>query len=330
MTRLYYGSKNIVLNSINEEFKTLEVVQIDNIEQQIKNINKFFDDNKIFLYICPSNEELKSLEYQIAKNIGFNFLYFENDSFDGRISLIQSIKKNNHIYDCSLPIVGDRLSFKRQVLNFTKKLRISLKDDCYEWLENNCPIYRSKSKSNKKETLYYDLDILFKEIEKISTVTNIVEIDDFNYSFFKKDDDIFQLIDYILNKDLKNSIQLYEKLKYSIGEQAVLMIIIYQLIFMLNLIGGKEKYKFNYDKILEYVELRDILGKYLDQNWEESKFSIKSQNPMRIKIALSKYNISSKDICFILCNIVDAILDLRNNTENNVSSFLTLYRITNV
>lgn len=110
----------------------------------------------------------------------------------------------------------------------------------------------------------------------------------------------------------------------------MLMIVVYQIIFMLNLVGGKNKFNYNFDKILEYVELRDILGKYSNDNWDESKFVAKSQNPMRVKIALSKYNLSSDFISEVLNIIVEAVLSLRNNFENDTAGFLMLNRIANV
>lgn len=329
MSRIYFGSKIFTLNAIKSEFKN-QIVQIYETEQEVNRINKFFDNDKLFLYINPNSSEIKIIENQIDKNIGLNFIYFENENFDGRLSLIQNIKKNNNIYNMNYPVLGDFLSFKRHLISHLKTLDIKIKSDCLEWLINNSPIYRLKSKINKKEELYYDLDLLFKEIEKISSFKNEICIEDFENSLFKKDDDIFVLIDSILNKNLEKSCIIYDKLKSSIGEQAMLMIIIHQIIFLINLIGLKNKKQYDINKIIELIELKDLLGVYLDENWQKTSFQIKAQNPLRIKISYSKYNKNIEEISKIFEIFVDGLLNLRKNTENSVIGFLMLYKACNV
>lgn len=330
MSRIYFGSKNFVLDAITAEFPNNQIVQIFDCEKQIKTINLFFDSDKIFLFIEPNNDEIKIIETHLEKNIGKSFIYFENDNFDGRISLVQKIKKSNQIFDYSYPIIGDFLSFQRHLFNYLKKNNFKINSECFEWLKVNCPILRSKSKATKKEELFYDLDILFKEIEKLSNITNELEINHFDTSIFKNDDDIFLFIDKILEGDVEKSLFLYDKLKISMGEQAVLMILLYQIIFLMNLIGAKNKFKFNVDSIIEKVELRDLLGNYLDNDWQEIKYSVKPQNPIRVKIALSKYNMKIAKLTDIFNILVDTILSLRNNTDNSIAGFLMISKVCNV
>lgn len=330
MSRIYVGSKNFILDNIKSEFPRNEIIQIFDIEKQIKNFNIFFDNDKIFLFIEPDNDEIKLIDNFINKNIGQSFLYFENESYDGRVSLIQKIKKNNSILNFSYPIGGDFLSFKRHLINYLKKHNLKISSDCIEWLKTNCPIYRCKSKITKKEELYYDLDLLFNEINKISTESDELEIHHFDTSIFKTDDDIFIFIDKILSGDLNHCLNIYEKLKQSMGEQGVLMITLYQIIFLINLVGSKNKSQFNIDNLISKVELRDLLGKYLDDNWNETKFTLKPQNPMRVKIALSKYNIELKKLTDILEILVDTILNLRNNTDTSIPGFLMINKVCNV
>ena len=327
MSRLYYGSINFIMDSLKKEFPENQIMQVYDFEKQTKSINIFFDNDKIFLFIEPNNEQLKVIE---NFKVGKNFLYFENDNFDGRVSLIQKIKKNNSIFDFSFPVVGDFLSFKRQLINYLKTNNLKMSSECMEWLKVNCPLLRSKSKTTKKEELFYDLDVLFKEIEKISSCENEIDIEHFETSIFKTDDDIFAFIDKVLEGNIASSLSTYDKLKISMGEQGVLMITLYQIIFLINLIGSKNNTPFNVDKIIEKVELRDILGKYLDENWNETKFIVKTQNPMRIKIALSKYNMDINKLTKIFNILVDTIVNLRNNYENPIAGFIMINKVCNV
>lgn len=329
MSRIYFGSKNFSLSSIQNEFNNMQIVQMYDVKKQISLINRFFDADKIFLYLNPDNEEIKLIENQIAKDIGLNFLYFDNESFDGRVSLIQKIKKNNSIYDMSYPLIGDFLSFKRHILSYLRSKNVKIDSDCLEWLKENSPIYRNKSKISKKEELQYDLDILFREIDKISSYANEIYIKDFENSFFKKDNDIFQLIDFMLDGNFEKSIKLYDNLKQSTGEQAVLMIILYQIVFLINLVGAKNKCPYDVDKIIEHIELKDLLGKYLDSDWNRTNFTVKNQNPIRVKIALSKYNLEIDKLTNIFNQLVQTILNLRSVSDNSIAGFLLINKVCN-
>lgn len=329
MQRLYYGSKNFVLNSIQKEFVERSIVQIDDIKQ-LNSISKFFDNDKIFLYINPNNEEIKIIENHLSKNIGYNFLYFDDDNFDARLSLIKKIKSANEIHAFELPVMGDILGLKRLLLSYLKNKNLKINSDCIDWLINNCPLYRTKSKTLKRDIIYYDLDILFNELDKISSYKFIIELDDFIESSFRQDDDIFQFIDFLIDGKISDTINAFDKLSNTIGSQSVIMIFLYQLFYLLNLSGIREDKINDFNTIVNKLEMKDLLGKYLDHNWESTSFAIKSQNPTRVRISLSKPNISSEKLSKIFQITVDTLLDMRNNGDTNLSSFLMLNRITNV
>jgi hypothetical protein len=124
---------------------------------------------------------LKVISSDIDKKRGTHFLYYEEDSYDGRNSLIQSIKKAGNIFDLSYPLYGDLGGYKRHINNILSKKETKISPEAMSWLVDNPPILRIKSKSanNKKEVLVYDIDLLSQEISKICSYTNLINVDDF-------------------------------------------------------------------------------------------------------------------------------------------------------
>lgn len=328
MYRLYIGFKNKVTDELNIEFPNKKLVHVDNLDNFIKSYSKFFDSDKIFLHNNCNNDDLKIIANYIESYKSLHFLFYEDESFDGRSSLIQKIKKEKCIFDYSFPVVGEISALHRFVKNYLSNYNCNIDYDCLNWIVENCPIIRNKIKGTKKEKLSYDLEILTQELNKIISVKNKIEITDFDNSSFKSDNDIFLFFDYIFSGNLEKSLSSCVKLNNSIGEQSALMVLIYHLIFLIEISGLREK---NYrlpDKIIHELELRSLLGKYLSEEWKETEFIIKTQNPVRINIELSKKLIPTKKLSKALSIVVDTVLDLRNNGVYNNSMHYMLFKLT--
>ena len=332
MSRIYIGSKIAAIDSVKKEFPDRILVLSDNPEIQSKNYSVFFDSNKIFLYDNPNIEKLKIIQSQINANKGTHFLFYDDDSFDGRNSLIQSVKKTNQIFDYSYPLFGDFAGLRRSINSYINTTNKSIDANCYEWLKKNFPTVKVKSKAtgSKKESICYDIDLLNKEFEKILSINQKITTSDLENSSFVTDADIFEFIEYVMNNNVEESFILTDKLIDSIGEQALLLILLSQLIFILEVVGCKENKIFSADKIIEITEKRDLLGLYFDENWQETKYTVKSQNPIRVKIEMSKTRHNSKKISSMIFQTIDCISHLRNNGKVEQSIFLLLNKLLSV
>jgi hypothetical protein len=329
MSRIYIGSKIAAIDSVKKEFPDRILVLSDNPEIQSKNYSVFFDSKKIFLYDNPNIEKLKIIQSQINANKGTHFLFYDDDSFDGRNSLIQSVKKTNQIFDYSYPLFGDFAGLRRSINSYINTTNKSIDANCYEWLNKNCPTVKVKSKAtgSKKESICNDIDLLNKEFEKILSINQKITTSDLENSSFVTDADIFEFIEYVMNNNLEESFSLADKLINSIGEQALLLILLSQLIFILEVVGCKENKIFSIDKIVEILEKRDLLGINFDENWKETKYTVKSQNPIRVKIEMSKLRHNSEKISSMISNVIDSISHLRNNGRVEQSMFLLLNKL---
>ena len=105
--RIYYGSTTLALNKIKEEFPGLILLIDNNVEKIINNYSKFFDSNNVYIHTNISNDDIKLIAEKSDKLGSKHILLYDDDSFDGRLSLISKAKKSNLIFDCSYPLVGD-------------------------------------------------------------------------------------------------------------------------------------------------------------------------------------------------------------------------------
>jgi hypothetical protein len=328
-SRIYIGSKNQAISHIKNDYPGHSIVFVDDPVKHIKSYSIFFDKNKLFFHDNPSNENLKIISQQIDNNKGLHFLFYNDDSFDGRISLISKIKKANNIIDLSPPVVGDLSNLKRAI-NKALLPSVEMDYDCYEWLYKNCPLMRVKSKISKKEKICYDIDLLSQEINKLTSINNKITIEDFSESLFNKDGDIFEFIEALLSNNKDKSLHLAGFLCESIGEQGLLMILLYQLYFLLKISSCKEKNIRNSDEVISILELQDLLGKYYDNQWTEINFAKLSENPIRVKIELSKNTKNTQQLSTIINTVVDAIKDLRNNGSRDHVLFFMISKICSV
>jgi hypothetical protein len=318
-TRIYFGSKLQIEKSIYEEFTNYKLVHSYNTARTVSNYSPLFDSRNIYLHSNPNNDEIKLLENSKA----INFIFFDDDSFDGRLSLIQKVKKDGLIFDYSYPVVGDISNLRRIVIKNTSSIKID--NNCWQWIYDNCPIVRIKSKQSgsKKEKLCYDIDLLINDIVKISDITKLLTLDDLVDNKYNNDSDIFAFIDDLLNKKLDKCLVASENLIKSIGEQALLLILLNQLFFLMKVNCAKEKH-YNLDQAQKIIDMEDLLGQYFTSDWQEIKQLRQSENPIRVKIEYSKNPIKSEKLATIIQEVVHTIKDLRNmgNSEHSVAYLL--------
>jgi len=313
--RIYYGSTTLAINKIKEEFPDLIVIIDNDLDKIIKNYSKFFDNRNIYIHTNISNEDIKLIHETNEKLGSKHVLLYDDDSFDGRLSLIAKAKKNNLIFDCSYPLVGDFNGLKRHINNFILKNNSNINGETLNYLVDICPVLRIKSKQSgsKKEILCYDIDILFKELEKIISYTDKIFLRDISNASFNEECDIFEFIEQLMNKNLDYCLNKIDLLISSMGEQGFLLVLLSQLNFMLSVSGAKSK-DLQINQVQEIVELRDILGKYLNDVYEETTYTIKTQNPIRIKIQYTKNNMLTVNQYAKMINlVVDCVVDLRTN-----------------
>jgi len=328
MTRLYIGSKLQSIEHISHDYPSYQIIQSYDCENTISKINVFFDHNKIYFHVNPKNDELKLIDSQKLSESIKHFIFFDDESFDGRNSLIQKIKKNNNIYNFIFPTYGDFSQLEKSIIDYLKNFNLKIERDCLIWLREKCPILKIKSKTNKKENIHYDLDLLYREIDKFRNIKNTICISDFENSNFNQDSDIFLLFEYIFKKDKVNILETWEKLISNNEAQSIIIIFVHQLIFLLQLCGLKQLN--NFDMILQKLELKDLLGKYFDSDWESISSVSKSHNPLRVKIELSKsvYNLNFLSELFYIS--IETLLNLRSNLNKDLTLFSFINRITNV
>ena len=264
--RIYFGSKLLIEKSIVKEFPDYSLVNSYNTESTVKNYSQFFDNNKIYLHHCPSNENLKLLD----TSSGNHFIFFDDDSFDGRISIIQKIKK---------------------------KGLIKIEHDCWLWINTNCPMIKIKSKvsGSKKEKLCYDIDILINEINKITSIKDNLVKSDLENNSYNAETDIFKFIELMLSNKISDCINKLGSLLNSIGDQGLLLIILSQLNFLIKVSYCKEN-RIDINKASEILELKDILGKYLSDQWTCIEAPNLNENVIRIQIEYSKHTPSTKKL----------------------------------
>ncbi len=313
--RIYFGSKLLIEKSIVKEFSDYSLVNSYNTESTVKNYSQFFDNNKIYLHHCPSNENLKLLD----TSSGNHFIFFDDDSFDGRISIIQKIKKKGLIFDFSYPVIGDTSNLKRIVQSQFPNIKIE--HDCWLWINTNCPMIKIKSKvsGSKKEKLCYDIDILINEINKITSIKDNLVKSDLENNSYNAETDIFKFIELMLSNKISDCINKLGSLLNSIGDQGLLLIILSQLNFLIKVSYCKEN-RIDINKASEILELKDILGKYLSDQWTCIEAPNLNENVIRIQIEYSKHTPSTKKLSKVYQIVSDTISKIRShgNAEHNI------------
>lgn len=330
MSKIFFGSKSEVVAAIKNQNQDKELVLVSNSIQQAKNYSRFFDADKIFLHDNPDSESIKAIQAQIDSNQGCHFLFFDDDNFDGRLSLISRIKKDNSIYDFSYPVFGDTNLLKRKITNYISCQDYSLSNSCFEWINKNCPSFKIKSKTTKKEKICYDVDKLLRELDKLGSVYDVLLPEHLEDSKFNTEQDIFLFMSYVLEQNTEDAYTSYESLVSSIGEQALLLIVLSQLLFLISVSDCKEKNIYDSNFIVNHTELKDLLGKYLDENWNECQYTVKTQNPIRIKIELGKNTPSTLNLSKMIQYTINTITSTRTNNDIDLCMSIWLHKMLTV
>ena len=153
---------------------------------------------------------------------------------------------------------------------------------------------------------------------------------DIQNASFNEECDIFEFIEQLMNKNLDYCLTKIDLLIDSMGEQGLLLVLLSQLNFMLIISETNKKFH-PLSEVQEIVELRDILGKYLDDEYNEPTFVVKVQNPIRIRIQSSKENMySPEQYSKMITLLVDSIVDLRTNGSVNHSVPILISKLTSV
>ena len=171
---------------------------------------------------------------------------------------------------------------------------------------------------------------MIQEILKLSTIKDKLELQDFKESYYEPDVDIFDFINNIIKSNLENSLSTSDKLVSSIGEQGVLLILLSQLYFLLVVSHCKENNIYDVNKIIEKLECKDLLGRYLGEEWQSLEFSVKTQNPIRVRIELNEKTPSVNRLSNMILNVVDTIKDLRNNGSKDHALFILINKLVTV
>lgn len=325
IARLYYGSRVSVLDDIKKQFNSFNLVNDINLATFKTSYSKIFDSNNIYIHNNPSTADIKIISEFIDLGLGNHFFYYEDDSFDGRNGLIQKLKKSNDIYDFSLPVYGD----KSKLTSFLKKYNLSY--ELINWLCENCPTTRIKSKTTgRKDVVCYDIDLLGQEINKLQSVKSSLTVDDFESSEFKKDADIFQFIADTLDKKTDIVLRDYPKLVDHMGEQGLLLVFLSQIYFLIKIADVKDKKLFNESDYMKRIDLKDILGQYLDDDWLNVKSVNQTTNPIRARIEINKLSMNLDQLANVLYLIAESIIDLRNGGSKNHSIELLINKIATV
>ena len=317
-TSIFVGQKDRVIDYLVQNNPGYSVVSVAKLENQIKSYSRFFDDNKIFLVENPSNDQIKIIG---SLNNNQYQMFFEDESYDGRNSFVSKLKKENKIFDFSHPIAGDTIQLKRIVSTYFKQRDIVLDHKVFDWISVNCPTYKIKSKESNKEKTVYDLDLLYREIDKIASCKNELSLEDFDNSYFKTDQDLFHFFEKLLEKDEEYVFSNYDYFLSELGEQALLLIFLSQIIFLLNFKTCKDKNIWDLQTLQNKIEMKDLVNKYLSENWTEVNAVAKSVNPIRLKIQLNKSTPNIDSLSQIFQYIVEALSRLRNHGNKELEVF---------
>ena len=325
---IFIGSKNRALDYLRLNHPGKQIITVDKVESQIKSYSKFFDSNKIFLVINPNNEEIKLIGN--TNNSQYS-LFFDDDSFDGRLGFISKIKKSGKIFDFSYPLLGDTQVLRRKLNELSKTLSFDFTQDAIDWILVNCPTLaiKVKSESGKKEKIVYDIDLLTQEIVKLSSVNTQLSSADFIDSGFNNEESIFAFIDKIIQKD-KSCFEKLDELVSKLGEQALLLITLSQILYLLNYVGARQRYSYDTAKLHNHLSMRDLINKYLDENWNELSKDYKHSDVVRLQIQMNKNTPSADDLSKMIIYIVETITDLRNSGSRDQALFILINKLITV
>jgi len=131
----------------------------------------------------------------------------------------------------------------------------------------------------------------------------------------------------VLDKKTDKALNDYLKLVDHMGEQGLLLVFLSQLLFLIKIADIKDKKIFNESQYMNRIDLKDILGQYLNDDWEIIKPINQSTNPIRAKIELNKLSLNVNQLSKILDLVAESIIDLRNGGSKHHSIELLIHKI---
>ena len=306
---------------------------LNKITSALKGIN-FFDQPKLVKIYNPNTEQCKTIA-EVINNFKLTPDYLQifcfNDTLDGRSALASKGKASGRIFNYGAIEYGVIYSLNKCIQNWADHHNLEFNFEALKWLETNSPTMTIKVKSGaiKKDVLVYDLPLLFNELNKLTFLENknIKLLDLQRLDSFNQDINIFDFIKNCLGDNPSSILSGLISLNQSHGHQTVLMIFLYQLLFLLNVAEFKDRGIYNESLILDELSLKNYLNKYLDEDFENIAKDIpaKNINPVRLRISMNELKCDSKSISIKIESVLNAVIDLRNNlSESIVFPYLSL------
>lgn len=216
-------NKIIETNSASEIIKyDLNMDLVNNIVEEIISFPLFADKKTIIilnaLFLTGLNNNISEEETAIFEKILFdvsdqiNLVFVvENEKLDGRKNIVKKLLKDSNILECNK--FSDQENYE-----FVKS---KFEDDNYQIDLKAINCLLDKSKEN--------LSLLMSEVEKLKLYksdTKIITKDDVDQLVSKYDyDNVFELTNSVINKDLNKSLFLYQELLKR-GEEPIKIIVL--------------------------------------------------------------------------------------------------------
>ncbi len=216
-------NKIIETNSASEIIKyDLNMDLVNNIVEEIISFPLFADKKTIIilnaLFLTGLNNNISEEETAIFEKILFdvsdqiNLVFVvENEKLDGRKNIVKKLLKDSNILECNK--FSDQENYE-----FVKS---KFEDDNYQIDLKAINSLLDKSKEN--------LSLLMSEVEKLKLYksdTKIITKDDVDQLVSKYDyDNVFELTNSVINKDLNKSLFLYQELLKR-GEEPIKIIVL--------------------------------------------------------------------------------------------------------
>lgn len=229
---IYGNEKYLIESSLNKIIETnsaSEIIKYDlnmdlvnNIVEEIISFPLFADKKTIIilnaLFLTGLNNNISEEETAIFEKILFdvsdqiNLVFVvENEKLDGRKNIVKKLLKDSNILECNK--FSDQENYE-----FVKS---KFEDDNYQIDLKAINSLLDKSKEN--------LSLLMSEVEKLKLYksdTKIITKDDVDQLVSKYDyDNVFELTNSVINKDLNKSLFLYQELLKR-GEEPIKIIVL--------------------------------------------------------------------------------------------------------
>ena len=287
-----YNIKKIL--KLNKEYTKITFdMRESSIEEVLEEVNTYslFDNSKIVIcencvflsseYKKDNNYNIDLLNEYLEKSNNDNILIFTiNDDIDERKKIVKTIKKNSNIIKC------DRLN-ENQIYNFIKQRldKTNFKmEDIFSFIDR-C--------GNNLDILVNELNKLmfYKINERYITLEDIIMLVP-----KKKEDNIFELIDAIVLKDIKKTFELYDIFTSYYKEEPTKIIVMVANQFRLIL-----QVKILYNNGLSESDIAKNL----------------KVHPYRVKLALQKSkNLSIDKLSDYLLELSELDLNIKNGNKD--------------